>query len=908
MLDIQLSKVSILPLILITTVDASSFKVSFQLSDSWSSKEWMRYTGQIRQLSDFTVCHWEKLRYFSSGGATSWGYCFISPEKTFHCLGVYSTGIRSSANRKLKIRIWLEGWTSTAISDGLEINDYRHRSWNHICWSYSSTTLANKLYWNGNVVGNFNTLLPNQSMVRYPIQDSLESSKSALIVGQDQDMIAGGYDSADSLNGEISELNMWSPALKDTDIALKARCENFDRGNIISWRKKLWDINEARVDVLDNPTVLCAEMESLVIFPQPTSIVHATYVCEVHGGSLLAPQSHEENLQMENILLLHKKVCMGKKSGDLANEGKSAWLGLERKGYEWYYSNDGPSLSTSNYSRFVQNGVQGTKGCAFMNHDGSWGSTFSQSLCATLQLCYVCVVRGTPVFTMKGLCESGTPLDWNYYMFINSTGQLEYFDGYKRASKLVSSGESWGARSSGSSISLSLQTNPIGRLEWDWQENACNVLEFQKRELTLSRCNFGEEFTCDSGYCILLKNRCNGRKDCRDGSDENNCNLVVIPKSYRKMKPPKQDMQDGTPIFLELNVYSIDSIDSVNMHVGLTLEVTMKWYDDRIQFRNLFPGQKHRLNSEVVQDLWNPFDKLVFENAIIGKTLKAEYFEVFVVAARNSTISFKSLSPYRSLEDIWFDGKTNMLESTKRLKLEYFCVFLLLQFPFDNQKCDLKLNLKNTKNSNVFFSEDMSKYSYSGPEDVHQFHISNLSSHTVHRDQLDNATNWDNSFIFSIELNRDYKDQVFGMFLPEMMLWFIAYITIFLNINDIANRSRITVTILLVLVALIDSVKHKIPHTPYFKYVDIWSMWYLANIFLITCFHVFMESCCRVEEDTADMNNVCPLDPMSLMMKYDGGNKKWLCNNRIRINRFAALCFPFATVVFNFVYFFLSIY
>ena len=132
MLGIKFSKVSILPLILLTTVDASSFKVSFQLSDSWSNKEWMRYTGQIHQLSDFTVCHWEKLRYFSSGGATSWGYCFISPEKTFHCLGVYSTGIRSSANRKLRIRIWLEGWTSTAISDGLEINDYRHRTWKHI--------------------------------------------------------------------------------------------------------------------------------------------------------------------------------------------------------------------------------------------------------------------------------------------------------------------------------------------------------------------------------------------------------------------------------------------------------------------------------------------------------------------------------------------------------------------------------------------------------------------------------------------------------------------------------------------------------------------------------------------------------------------------------------------------------
>ena len=49
--------------------DSKGFKVDFQSSEKWSSDEWMEYKGHIpvnSKFTEFTVCHWEKLNYFSA--------------------------------------------------------------------------------------------------------------------------------------------------------------------------------------------------------------------------------------------------------------------------------------------------------------------------------------------------------------------------------------------------------------------------------------------------------------------------------------------------------------------------------------------------------------------------------------------------------------------------------------------------------------------------------------------------------------------------------------------------------------------------------------------------------------------------------------------------------------------------
>lgn len=883
--------------------NAKRFMVHLQSSEKWSKNEWMEYKGHIPELTEFTVCHWENLRYFSSSETTVWSYCGIISKKStpFRCIGIYSSGVRASANRKVKFGVWLEGWTKSAIADILEVKDYRHRNWNHVCWSYSSVSSANKLYFNGDLVGHLSMYLENRSMITTPVHDSINSYKSAFIVGQDQDIIKGGYNSAESYYGEISELNMWSPMLANSKISSMAECMNIEQGNVISWTRNLWNINIATVKELGDTRIFCDDIKShIVIFPEPQTFKYANHMCQIHGGSLIVPHSDDKNGNIMDLLVEHKSKCMNKELTDTLNEGKAAWLGLQRIGYEWYDMTNSSLLTSSSYSNWIQNGVQVDRGCAYLHTDGSWGAAYSQSFCNMLQLCSICSIPETPVFTMKGLCEKGTPFDWNYYMFINSSSQLEYYDGFKKNSKILFDGAKWRAVTRGSRISVRLSRTPVGRLEWNWYENSCGSKESQKKELTFSQCKFGDEFTCNTGHCILLEKRCNGVKHCDDGSDEENCNFVIIPKSYRKVKPPKS----GTRILTRLEILSIDTIDSINMRVGLTIELSMKWCDNRLRFRNLVLGQTNLLNTKTVENLWLPLHNLLYENAIIGKTLEDKYNEVALITAQNVTKSIESMSPYRSLEDVWYKGGNHLLQVTQRLKIDFVCSFYLVHFPFDRQKCDFILNMKNTKHSNVYFSKDESTVVYKGPKKVHSFEIQIIPSHTLHRRQLKNTTNWDNLFIFSMQLERNYQDHVIIMFFPELLLWCVAYITIFLRITDISNRSRISVTILLALVSLIGAIQGRIPKTPYFKYIDIWSIWYLSNIFLITCFHVLME--CFFKTENIESNLIYTFESkidLSLDLMEDEKKK---IKSRVRINKCAAFFFPIVTTIFNICYFSLS--
>ena len=101
----------------------------------------------------------------------------------------------------------------------------------------------------------------------------------------------------------------------------------------------------------------------------------------------------------------------------------------------------------------------------------------------------------------------------------------------------------------------------------------------------MSKCRFGMEFTCDSGNCINLDKRCNQVKDCDDASDEDKCKLIQLPETYREVQPP-EPLNNSEPLAITtyIKIVSIDSIDTINMQVGLTVTINMKWKDLFLNF------------------------------------------------------------------------------------------------------------------------------------------------------------------------------------------------------------------------------------------------------------------------------------------------------------------------------------
>ena len=50
----------------------SSFLVSFQESGDWTTNEWGKYIDEIRESEEFTACHWQKIRFYSSDIVPLW--------------------------------------------------------------------------------------------------------------------------------------------------------------------------------------------------------------------------------------------------------------------------------------------------------------------------------------------------------------------------------------------------------------------------------------------------------------------------------------------------------------------------------------------------------------------------------------------------------------------------------------------------------------------------------------------------------------------------------------------------------------------------------------------------------------------------------------------------------------------
>ena len=116
---------------------------------------------------------------------------------------------------------------------------------------------------------------------------------------------------------------------------------------------------------------------------------------------------------------------------------------------------------------------------------------------------------------------------------------------------MIRRNDTWVLQSRYGSVESHLQQNvsngktyATGRLPWTYVDPTCGIDSPIERNITLSICQFGKEFTCDSGHCINMNKRCNYITDCNDGSDENNCILVQIPYSYAKQFPPGNPNSD----------------------------------------------------------------------------------------------------------------------------------------------------------------------------------------------------------------------------------------------------------------------------------------------------------------------------------------------------------------------------
>ena len=171
-------------------------------------------------------------------------------------------------------------------------------------------------------------------------------------------------------------------------------------------------------------------------------------------------------------------------------------------------------------------------------------------------------------------------------------------------------------------------------------------------------CTF-DEYTCLDGTCVNMDHVCDGISDCKDKSDELNCQSIQFDATYTNNLPPlsmeAKHNKEKFPVYIDMNILLVLELNEISSWMKLQLELDVKWIDPRLKFANLKAGeQRNILSSEQKEKLWVP--SLTFANnkekmkAVFGSDSIGD-----IILTENATFD---LSPLSSLiKTRIFNGK-----------------------------------------------------------------------------------------------------------------------------------------------------------------------------------------------------------------------------------------------------------
>ena len=153
-----------------------------------------------------------------------------------------------------------------------------------------------------------------------------------------------------------------------------------------------------------------------------------------------------------------------------------------------------------------------------------------------------CSYPAQPILRLRGLCKD-TPLD-RYFspkQLPGNPGNMILVGLYSAKIEFNDASSQWiltDAKYNVTAMSRATKLSYLlGKHYWtiSYEKLECSGGKPQTIYLKLTGCKEGE-FTCDDGQCIKMERRCDqvtGKPpNCRDESDENGCQLLVLENNY----------------------------------------------------------------------------------------------------------------------------------------------------------------------------------------------------------------------------------------------------------------------------------------------------------------------------------------------------------------------------------------
>ncbi|XP_063888524.1 uncharacterized protein LOC135115557 [Scylla paramamosain] len=381
--------------------------------------------------------------------------------------------------------------------------------------------------------------------------------------------------------------------------------------------------------------------------------------------------------------------------------------------------------------------------------------------------------------------------------------------------------------------SLGYGEDIFGRHNWN-EENTNRY-----RNLSISFCE-KDKFTCNDGSCIPLQERCDGTRHCEDNSDEGElCTLIrPRPPSYLMAYCPNPQPIIG----LRIKVIKVNSVLLDANEFKITLHIGLMWRDERLAFQNLLKEPKI-LESHEYKDIWTP--QLFFINANhednVAVTTKTSVLNEFTVVVKGKG----QPEIYDSYEVMVFNGSKVEIQNRIQYQFTFSCSFDFVFFPFDIQKCWMKVRLRDTSGCRPLWDTNQGRVMVMSKG-------STLSMYNISKARYE-ITDDGRYVIVHLLFTRKFESYVMTTFLPCIILCLLAHTTLtHFKIENFNDRIMVTLSLLIVLASLFSQLSSTLPNSPSAKLVDYFFLYCIGRVGLIFLLHTFIEVSRRSMADTKE--------------------------------------------------------
>ena len=363
-----------------------------------------------------------------------------------------------------------------------------------------------------------------------------------------------------------------------------------------------------------------------------------------------------------------------------------------------------------------------------------------------------------------------------------------------------------------------LDTFTLGRHNWTIKgDKGCSIDGAEYTiELKMSGCQEGN-FTCDDGQCVSMDQRCNQIPDCRDKTDEENCEILVLEKSYNKNVPPvsvDNGKKEMVNVSVSIDLLTLVDINEPDYSIEIQFSISLQWIENRATYQHLKKDRSlNALTLEDIQQLWLP--EVIYENTDQKESTRIGVqweWKTSIVVERKGNGTMTGLEIVDEKEV--FEGRANSLVMFQTYTHDFQCIYDLRKYPFDTQTCSIKMAMGPMDWTSVRLIPDQLNMNQSLDMPIFQI----VGWHF----KQEKRSNDRKPLQMVLILKRKVTSELMTTYFPTLLLTAITFATTFFKPFFFEAALSVNLTTMLVMTTIFISKMESLPPTSDTKMIDIW--------------------------------------------------------------------------------------